>query len=119
MRVCSVSVARGENTPDSDVDVLIVLKQPMSLLTFFALNDELETALGCKVDLVTRDNLNPRVSPSPCKSFKRSMKKSDDGLPPLKNTLERPATTRPRGPALLLPHLPHPTPQSPQADSPY
>jgi predicted nucleotidyltransferase len=43
------------------VDVLVVLKQPVSLLKFFALNDELETALGCKVDLVTRDSLNPRV----------------------------------------------------------
>lgn len=57
------SVARGEHTPDSDVDVLVVLKQPVSLLKFFALNDELETALGCKVDLVTRESLNPRVKP--------------------------------------------------------
>lgn len=57
------SVARGEHTPDSDVDVLVVLKQPVSLLRFFALNDELEAALGCKVDLVTRDSLNPRVRP--------------------------------------------------------
>lgn len=57
------SVARGDNTPDSDVDVLVILKQPVSLLRFFALNDELETALGCKVDLVTRDSLNPRVRP--------------------------------------------------------
>jgi predicted nucleotidyltransferase len=55
------SVARGDSTADSDVDVLVVLKQPVSLLKFFALNDELETALGCKVDLVTRDSLNPRV----------------------------------------------------------
>ena len=57
------SVARGENTPDSDVDVLVVLKQPLSLLKFFTLNDELETALGCNVDLVTRDSLNPHVRP--------------------------------------------------------
>ena len=57
------SVARNENTPESDVDVLVVLKQPVSLLKFFALNDELETALGCKVDLVTRNSLNPHVKP--------------------------------------------------------
>jgi hypothetical protein len=57
------SVARGEDTPDSDIDVLVVLKQPVSLLKFFALNDELETALGCKVDLVTRNSLNPHVKP--------------------------------------------------------
>ncbi len=57
------SVARGGNTPESDVDVLVVLKQPVSLLKFFALNDELETALGCKVDLVTRNSLNRHVKP--------------------------------------------------------
>jgi len=55
------SVARSEGTPGSDVDVLVDLKQPISLLKFFALNDELETALGCKVDLVTRNSLNPHV----------------------------------------------------------
>ena len=57
------SVARGEDTLESDVDVLVVLKQPVSLLKFFGLNDELETALGCKVDLVTRNSLNPHVRP--------------------------------------------------------
>ena len=57
------SVAHGDDTPDSDVDVLVVLKQPVSLLKFFALNDELETALGCKVDLVTRNSLNRHVKP--------------------------------------------------------
>jgi len=57
------SVARGEETPRSDVDVLVVLKRPVSLLKFFALNDELENVLGRKVDLVTRDSLNPHVKP--------------------------------------------------------
>ena len=49
--------------PESDVDVLVDLKQPVSLLKFFALNDELETALRCKVDLVTRNSLNLHVKP--------------------------------------------------------
>ena len=57
------SVARGDDTPDSDVDVLVVLKQPVSLLKFFALNHELEIALGCKVDLLTRNSLNRHVKP--------------------------------------------------------
>ena len=57
------SVARGVDTPESDVDVLVVLKKPVSLIKFFALNDELETALGCKVDLVTKNSLNPHVKP--------------------------------------------------------
>ena len=55
------SIARSEGTPGSDADVLVDLKQPISLLKFFALNDELETALGCRVDLVTRNSLNPHV----------------------------------------------------------
>jgi predicted nucleotidyltransferase len=57
------SVARGENTRASDVDVLVVLREPVSLLKFFALNDELEAALGCQVDLVTRNSLNRHVKP--------------------------------------------------------
>ena len=57
------SVARGEDRSDSDVDILITLKQPVSLLTFFALNDELEGALRCKVDLVTENSLDAHVKP--------------------------------------------------------
>ena len=57
------SVARGEDTPESDIDVLVDLKQPVSLLKFFALNDELEAALGRKVDLVTKGSLNTHVMP--------------------------------------------------------
>ena len=45
------------------MDILVVLKQPVSLLKCFALNDELEIARGCKVDLVTRNSLNPHVKP--------------------------------------------------------
>ena len=58
--VCG-SVARGDDTPDRDVDVLVVLKQTVSLLKFFALNDELETALGSNVDILTGNSLNPHV----------------------------------------------------------
>jgi hypothetical protein len=57
------SVSRGEDTPASDIDLLIVLQQPVSLLKFFALNDELEAMLGRKVDLVTKNSLNPHVKP--------------------------------------------------------
>ena len=57
------SSARSEDTPESDVDVLVVLNQPVSLLKFFALNDELETTLGCSVDLVTSNSANLHVKP--------------------------------------------------------
>jgi uncharacterized protein len=57
------SFARGEDTPQSDVDILVSLKHPVGLLKFFALNDELENVLKRKVDLVTKNSLNTHVKP--------------------------------------------------------
>ena len=47
------SWARGENRPDSDLDILIQLGKPVSLLTFIQLEDELSEKLSTKVDLVS------------------------------------------------------------------
>lgn len=55
------SVARGEANDDSDVDILVKIFKPVSLLKFFKLNDELEDALGRKVDLVTEGSVNRHV----------------------------------------------------------
>jgi predicted nucleotidyltransferase len=53
------SVARGEQTEDSDVDIYYEGKA-LSLLTIDALQRELEALLGCNVDTVRmRDNMNP------------------------------------------------------------
>jgi hypothetical protein len=57
------SVARGEDTSESDIDILIELKHPVSLLKFFELNDALETVLGRRIDLVTPNSLNRHVRP--------------------------------------------------------
>ena len=52
------SVARGEQTDDSDVDVCYEGEAP-SLLTLDKIQVELEHLLDCKVDLVrVRDNMN-------------------------------------------------------------
>jgi predicted nucleotidyltransferase len=52
------SVARGEQTENSDVDVCYEGKAP-SLLTLDMIQTELEQLLNCKVDLVrVRDNMN-------------------------------------------------------------
>lgn len=64
------SVARGEDTPESDIDMLVALQKPVSLLRFFALNDELEEVLKRKVDLVTENSLNPRVKPFALKDLR-------------------------------------------------
>lgn len=52
------SVARGEQTEDSDVDVCYEGKAP-SLITLDIIQTELEQLLGAKVDLIrVRDNMN-------------------------------------------------------------
>ena len=54
------SFARGEETPESDVDLLIILdnSQPMGL-KFFGMWGELERLLGRSVDLVVERSLAP------------------------------------------------------------
>lgn len=55
------SVARGEATQDSDIDILIELEPGRSLMDHAALILELEKVLGCKVDIVTERGLRPRI----------------------------------------------------------
>ena len=55
------SVARDEATPASDVDLLVDFDRPVGLFGLFALQDYLETILGCPVDLGTPDSLKPRL----------------------------------------------------------
>ncbi|MCX5919861.1 MAG: nucleotidyltransferase family protein [Candidatus Melainabacteria bacterium] len=53
------SVARGEQTETSDIDLLIDLSQPMGW-DFFALADELSLLLEEKVDLIPKQGIKPR-----------------------------------------------------------
>jgi predicted nucleotidyltransferase len=55
------SVARGEDQPDSDVDLLVDLPPDMGLLDLGRVQDELEAILGAKVDLVPASDLKPAV----------------------------------------------------------
>ena len=55
------SVARGDARADSDLDILVEMEQGRSLLDHAALMIELETLLGCKVDIATEQGLRPRV----------------------------------------------------------
>lgn len=47
------SFARGEQTPDSDIDLRLVCGDTMTFGTLYELSLELEKELGRKVDLVT------------------------------------------------------------------
>lgn len=52
------SFARGEETEDSDVDLLVDLDQSQPVgLRFFGMWSELEQLLGRRVDLVTESSL--------------------------------------------------------------
>jgi predicted nucleotidyltransferase len=55
------SYARDEQGATSDLDVLVAFSEPIGLLEFVALENELADLLGIEVDLVTKDGLKPRV----------------------------------------------------------
>lgn len=55
------SVARGDDEPDSDVDLLVDFPPRTSLFTILRLQDELEEMLGAKVDLVSDSGLLARI----------------------------------------------------------
>lgn len=53
------SVATAQDRPDSDVDLLFVMKQPLSLMQLGRLEQRLADLLGAKVDLVPESALRP------------------------------------------------------------
>lgn len=53
------SVARGEDGPDSDVDLLADLPPRMGLFALMALEREISEVLGVPVDLGTAESLKP------------------------------------------------------------
>ena len=56
------SLARGEGTPASDIDLLVEFDKPITLFDLVALEQRLETLLGVrKVDVVLRDSIFPEL----------------------------------------------------------
>ena len=53
------SMARGEATEQSDIDLLVYFAQRKSLLAMVALERQISAALGRKVDLLTEAALSP------------------------------------------------------------
>lgn len=64
------SVARGEDTPASDVDLLVEFKITPGLLDFIALENKFVEVLGRKVDLATEQSLHPRIRQNVLKDLK-------------------------------------------------
>jgi hypothetical protein len=55
------SVARGEERPGSDIDILVEFDRVGGLFEFVRLKNYLEKTLGQPVDLVTPDALKPQL----------------------------------------------------------
>lgn len=53
------SYARGEEKPESDIDVLVEFSENKSLLTMVRIERELSEFLGVKVDLLTEESISP------------------------------------------------------------
>lgn len=55
------SFARGQDTPESDIDILVELDKGKTLLDLVRLENELKKTLGKEVDLLTYNSLHPEI----------------------------------------------------------
>lgn len=55
------SIVRNENSPKSDVDILIEFDAKKGLFVFMDIKCYLEKLLDCDVDLVTKNALHPAL----------------------------------------------------------
>ena len=55
------SIARGEATPDSDMDILVRFEGPATSKRYFGVQFYLEDLTGLHVDLVTDKALRPEL----------------------------------------------------------
>lgn len=53
------SVARKMDKPDSDLDILVTMQPGHDLLDMITLENELDTLLGQKTDIVSDEELSP------------------------------------------------------------
>ena len=56
------SVARGEATESSDVDLLVTMEDGRSLFDLIAFKLDVEALLGRNVDVVSRDGISPYLA---------------------------------------------------------
>lgn len=73
------SFARGEQTPNSDIDLRLVCGNAMTFGTLYELSHELERELGRKVEIVT----NPPEHMRP--AFRKSIKQEEIRSLPVEN----------------------------------
>ncbi len=57
------SFSRKEETAISDLDLLVDMKETISLMKFIKLKQDLEDKTNRKVDLLTRESISPYILP--------------------------------------------------------
>jgi predicted nucleotidyltransferase len=57
------SYARGDNRPDSDVDVMVEFDETKSLIILCRIIRVIKEELGIKIDLVTKNAISQRLLP--------------------------------------------------------
>ena len=82
------SVARGEDRPDSDVDLLADLPSGMGLLGLGRVQAELEAILGSRVDLIPARDLKPGVGARAEQDLVSLQATVDNDLPELERAIE-------------------------------
>ncbi len=55
------SYATGNDSPDSDIDLLLELEKGTDLFKFIKIKQQLENIMNKTVDLVTANGLSPRI----------------------------------------------------------
>lgn len=58
------SVARGDSTEKSDIDILYSFQETVGMFKLISLQLELENKLNAKVDLVSEKYVNPKLKSS-------------------------------------------------------
>ncbi|MGI8641833.1 MAG: nucleotidyltransferase family protein [Pyrinomonadaceae bacterium] len=64
------SVARGEDTPESDIDLLVQFSEIPDLIQLIKLEERFVKVLGKKVDLVTEGFLHPLIKENALKDLR-------------------------------------------------
>ena len=57
------SFVRGENNPESDLDILVELEPGTGLFKFISIQHQLQIALRIQIDLVSANGLSPKIKP--------------------------------------------------------
>ncbi len=74
------SFARGEADKDSDIDLLVRFSKPIGW-TFYGIAEDLEKALGRKVDLATENMIGKRIRESVMRDLQVIYEKTEQRRP--------------------------------------